>query len=52
MNTILILEDEESVNRGITFSLKKEGYNVLTSSTIKSAENICEQASIASHWYV
>lgn len=44
MNTILILEDEESVNRGIAFSLKKEGYNVLTSSTIKSAESICEQS--------
>lgn len=29
MNTILIIEDEESVNRGIAFSLKKEGYNVL-----------------------
>ncbi|WP_455714370.1 response regulator transcription factor [Anaerosporobacter sp.] len=44
MNTILILEDEESVNRGIAFSLKKEGYTVLTSSTIKSAVKLCKEA--------
>lgn len=43
MNKILILEDEESVNRGITFSLNKEGYSVFTTPTIKSAEKLCEE---------
>lgn len=43
MNTILILEDEESVNRGITFCLNKEGYSVSTTSTIKDAEKLCEE---------
>lgn len=43
MNTILILEDEDSVNRGITFSLNKEGYFVSTTSTIKCAEKLFEE---------
>ena len=28
MDTILLLEDEESLRRGICFKLEKEGYNV------------------------
>ena len=28
MGRILLLEDEESVNRGISFTLQKEGYEV------------------------
>lgn len=35
MKTILLLEDDESLNRGISFKLKKEGYNVLSESTVK-----------------
>ena len=35
MKTILLLEDDESLKRGITFKLKKEGYNVLSTATIK-----------------
>ncbi len=38
MNRILILEDEESVNRGISFSLEKEGYEVWAAGTIREAE--------------
>lgn len=40
MNRILILEDEESVNRGISFSLEKEGYEVCTADTIREAERL------------
>lgn len=40
MNTILILEDEESVNRGISFSLQKEGYEVLCADKIGEAEQL------------
>lgn len=38
MNTILLLEDEESVNRGISFTLQKEGYHVISCASIKEAE--------------
>lgn len=38
MNTILLLEDEESVNRGISFTLQKEGYCVISCASIKEAE--------------
>ena len=34
---ILLLEDEESVNRGIEFTLKKEGYEVENAGTIREA---------------
>ncbi len=29
MGNILLLEDDKSLNRGISFKLKKEGYNIL-----------------------
>lgn len=38
MDTILLLEDEENVNRGISFTLQKEGYHVISCSSIKEAE--------------
>ncbi len=37
MAEILLLEDEESVNRGIEFTLKKEGYEVENAGTIREA---------------
>lgn len=37
MNTILLLEDEDSLRRGITFKLEKEGYRVLAASSINDA---------------
>lgn len=40
MNRILILEDEESVNRGISFSLEKEGYEVWAADTVREAERL------------
>lgn len=38
MGTILLLEDEESVNRGIAFTLEKEGHTVFSCKSIKEAE--------------
>lgn len=39
MKTILLLEDDESLNRGITFTLEKEGYMVCSAFSIEEAEN-------------
>lgn len=38
MAQILLLEDEESINRGITFTLEKEGYQVCSCRRIAEAE--------------
>lgn len=43
MITILIVEDDESVNRGIAFSLEKEGYEVYSCKTIKYAKQLIEE---------
>lgn len=40
---ILILEDDESVNRGISFSLEKEGYGVFSCKNIKEAKKVLEK---------
>lgn len=42
MSNILLLEDDKSLNRGISFKLKKEGYNVHTVFNIKEAKDIFE----------
>ena len=36
MPDILVVEDDENLNRGITFSLKKSGYESLTTEEKKS----------------
>lgn len=38
--SILLLEDEESVNRGITFTLEKEGFVVYSCADIREAEAV------------
>lgn len=43
---ILLLEDEESVNRGISFSLQKEGYKVFSCFNIKQAKTVFRSNSI------
>lgn len=43
MADILLIEDEENVNRGIEFTLKKEGYQVDTAGTIREAEILLKQ---------
>lgn len=45
MAEILLVEDEESVNRGIEFTLTKEGYQVETAGTICQAEEILKRIS-------
>ncbi len=40
MKTILLLEDDKSLNRGISFTLQKEGYQVYSAFTIQEAEKI------------
>ena len=37
MNTILLLEDEAALRRGIQFKLEKDGYQVITCSTVRDA---------------
>ncbi len=43
MKNILLLEDDESVNRGIAFSLEKEGYKVFPCKNIKEAQKTFEE---------
>jgi two-component system, OmpR family, response regulator VicR len=40
MNNILLLEDDESLNRGISFKLSKEGFSVFSAATIADAREI------------
>lgn len=40
MKTILLLEDEESLNRGIALKLTKEGYQVFSAYSIREAETL------------
>lgn len=37
--TILVVEDDISLNRGLTFKLKKEGYQVLSASNLEEARS-------------
>lgn len=40
MNQILVLEDEDSLNRGISFTLQREGYQVLSCRSVKEAVEV------------
>lgn len=40
MNTILLLEDDENLNRGISLKLSKEGYRVLSALSQSEAKNL------------
>lgn len=39
MKNILLLEDDRSLNNGISFMLKREGYNILSAFNIKEAKD-------------
>ena len=39
MNTILLVEDSESIIMGLKYSLEQEGFKVITAKTIKEAKN-------------
>lgn len=43
MNHILLLEDDENLNRGISLKLGKEGYRVFPTYTIREARSIFEK---------
>ena len=46
MKTILLLEDDESLNRGISLKLSKEGYQVLSAYTMQEAKSMFEKEAI------
>ncbi|AZV55194.1 response regulator transcription factor [Clostridium sp. AWRP] len=46
MKSILLVEDDKSLNRGISFKLNKEGYKVFSSRTIEEAKIILEENSV------
>lgn len=46
MNSILLLEDDESINKGITFILEKDGYQVYSCETVAQANKVFHQQEI------
>ena len=46
MKHILLLEDDENLNRGISLKLSKEGYHVFSACTISEAKSIFSKESI------
>ena len=42
MSAVLLLEDDESVSRGIAFTLEREGYTVLSARCIREARELFE----------
>lgn len=46
MKTILIIEDDENLSRGIAFTFEKDGYIVLCTNTLKDGEAIFAQHKI------
>lgn len=43
MKSILLLEDDDNLNRGISLLLKKEGYHVCSAYTVEEAKNALEK---------
>ena len=41
--TILIIEDDENLNRGITFVFEKDGYGILSAKSIKEGKQLIDQ---------
>ena len=46
MPGILVVEDDENLNRGITFSLKKSGYEVFSAESVKKAKRIARDNNV------
>ena len=46
MTNILLVEDDKSLNRGISFKLKKEGYTTFSCENIENAKKILNKESI------
>lgn len=47
MKSILLLEDDANLNRGIALTLQKEGYRVFSAYSVKEAEEIFEKETLA-----
>lgn len=47
MKNILLLEDDDSINRGISFTLKKEGYTVFSCRTIAEAWEVFHKEALS-----
>lgn len=43
MKTILILEDDENLSRGIAFTFEKDGYHAVSASSIQDGKRLLEQ---------
>ena len=43
MKNILIVEDDKILNRGVSFALKKEGYNTISVYTKQEAKNVISE---------
>ncbi len=41
--TIMILEDDENLNRGLAFTFEKDGYQVVSANSIKEGKRLLEQ---------
>ena len=46
MPSILVVEDDENLNRGITFLLKKSGYKVFSAESVKKAKRIASDNNV------
>lgn len=46
MKTILLLEDDKNLNRGITLKLQKEGYEVFSASGVSEAKKLFENHNV------
>ena len=46
MPGILVVEDDENLNRGITFSLKKSGYEIFSAESVKKAKRIASDNNV------
>ena len=46
MPGILVVEDDENLNRGITFSLKKSGYAAFSAESVKKAKRIASDNNV------
>lgn len=47
MKTILIIEDDENLSRGIVFAFEKDGYSVIKANTLKSGQSGFEQNDVS-----
>ena len=43
MKNILLIEDEDNLNRGISLKLQKEGYTVFSAATVAEGSMLCKR---------